>query len=160
MKSLFKSVGCALSVLLVAGTVSTAVANPEQNPNYQPISIRYNMDQEHKLALHYDVYAGGFKALNAVLTMDLDKKAYDMSLQAETEGFIGSLFPWKATYNTSGHAEQNALIPSIHTSRSIWRNTVKVTELQYGPDGKVLKMTVMWMTNFPSMPWTCSAARW
>jgi hypothetical protein len=97
------------------------------------------MDQEHKLRLHYDVYAGGFKALNASLTMDLDKKAYDMELQAQTQGFIGKLFPWKGSYNTSGHAANGQLIPSTYTERSSWRHTEKVTKMDYGPNGKVLK---------------------
>ena len=137
--------GCyALSVMLfAAGYVSAAPAHAAypKNPNLHDISLRYTMDQEHKLALRYDVYAGGFKALNASLVMDLDKKAYDMKLKAATQGFIGALFPWEASYNTSGHAEKGLLIPTVYTERSTWRGSEKVTEMDYGPDGKVLKST-------------------
>ncbi len=142
MKNMLKSVSYAMSMMLVAGYVSATPARASyENPSYHDASLRYTMDQEHKLALRYDVYAGGFKALNATLIMDLDKKAYDMGLKAETQGFIGSLFPWKASFNASGHAEKGVLIPTIYTERSTWRDSVKITEMNYGPSGKVLKST-------------------
>src|SRR4051812_9847803 len=97
----------------------------------------YAVDKSHKMTLKYDVYAGGFKALAASLNMDLDKKAYDMKLHAETQGFIGSLFPWKASFNTSGHAEQGQLIPSMYTESSTWKDSVKTTEMDYSPKGKL-----------------------
>jgi hypothetical protein len=141
MKGMFKTICCVLSAALVAGGLSAATAAEYKNPYYQNVSLHYNVNQEHKLALQYDVYAGGFKALNASLEMDLDKKAYDMALKAETQGFIGNLFPWKASYSTSGHAEKGVLSPTVYTERSTWREKVKVTEMDYGPNGKVLKST-------------------
>jgi hypothetical protein len=102
-------------------------------------SLRYDVEAPEKLGLKYDVYAGGFKALNAELTMDLDPKAYDLALKAQTQGMIGSIFPWEATYATSGHAENGTPLPSLHTSRSNWKKSEKVTEMQYGPQGKLLK---------------------
>jgi len=131
------------AVLLAVASVAATPANAsfEKSPNLHDTSLRYTVDQKHKLALQYDVYAGGFKALDAKLVMDLDKKAYDMKLQAETEGFIGTLFPWNASYNTSGHAEKGLLIPTVYTERSTWRGSEKITEMDYGPNGKVLKST-------------------
>lgn len=130
----------AMAFVLIASVPGQAAGYP-QNPGLYEASINYKMDQDRKLVLHYDVYAGGFKALNASVSMDLDKHAYDMKLQAETDGFIGKLFPWNASYNTSGHAERGKLIPSIYTERSAWRGNEKVTEMDYGPNGKVLKST-------------------
>ena len=127
----------AVFALLLAGSLAMGTAEA----SYENAGIRYAVDREHKMALQYDVYAGGFKALNASLTMDLDKKAYDMALRAETEGFIGSLFPWKGSYNTSGHAEKGVLIPTVYTQRSEWKKNVNVMELSYAPNGKVLKST-------------------
>jgi hypothetical protein len=129
----------ALTLALIA-TVP-AMAGYPKNPDLYPVSINYKVDQEHKLSLQYNVYAGGFEALNAKLVMDLDKRAYDMKLQAKTEGFIGALFPWSASYNTSGHAEKGRLLPTVYTERSTWRGNEKVTEMDYGPNGKVLKST-------------------
>jgi hypothetical protein len=142
MKKTLKPIYYAISMILAAGCISAMPAHADyKNPAYQDVALRYSMDQEHKLALKYDVYAGGFKALNATLVMDLDKKAYDMALKAETQGFIGSLFPWKASFNTSGHAEKGVLIPTVYTERSTWRDSVKITEMNYDPSGKVLKST-------------------
>ncbi|MBI3441854.1 MAG: DUF3108 domain-containing protein [Proteobacteria bacterium] len=131
MKDLLKLAGYAMSLTLVVGFVAAT-----------PAWASYSIDQQRKLSLKYDVYAGGFKALNASLVMDLDKKAYDMDLQAETQGFIGSLFPWKGSYSTSGHAEKGELIPTVYTERNTWRQSVKTTEMSYAPNGKMLKTTV------------------
>lgn len=136
MKNLLKSISCVLSAVLLAGLVST----PTAKASYDKANF-YAMDQQRKLSLKYDVYAGGFKALNASLVMDLSKKAYDMELDAETQGFIGNLFPWKASLNTSGHAEKGILIPTIHTERSSWRQKLKIIEMNYAPNGRVLKTT-------------------
>jgi len=131
-----------LALILLTGlSAASALASYEQTPDLRDTRLRYNMDQEHKLRLHYDVYAGGFKALNASLTMDLGKKAYDMELQAQTQGFIGSLFPWKASYNTFGHAKNGRLIPSTYTEHSSWRHNEKVTKMDYSANGKILKST-------------------
>ena len=135
MKKLFKSVGYTVSAALVAGFVSI----PPALASYDKASLYYVVDKQSKLSLKYDVYAGGFKALNASLVMDLDKKAYDMELEAETQGFVGNLFPWKAAFSTSGHAEKGALIPNTYTERNTWRKGVKITEMNYAPDGKILK---------------------
>lgn len=132
LKNILKSITyCGLSLL-----VSTAA-----NAQLQDVALRYDIPQENKLALTYDIYAGGFKALNANLELDLDKNAYDMALEAKTQGFIGSIFPWKANYSTSGHAEKGLLIPDIYIARSSWRNKVSTTELSYDPKGKILKKT-------------------
>lgn len=131
MKKSFRSIAYFLSVTVAACLVSAASAKTV-----------YTAKHQRTLSLNYDVYAGGFKALSAQLVMDLDKKAYDMKLQVQTQGFIGSLFPWKTSLNTAGHARKGTLIPTVYTERSTWRKGVKVTEMNYAPDGKVLKMTV------------------
>lgn len=109
---------------------------------YEKASLRYEVYEPQKMGLTYDVYAGGFKALAATLEMDLDPKAYDLTLKARTQGTIGTLFPWEASYATSGHAEGDGLpVPSLHTARSSWKKDEKVTEMQYAPDGTLLKST-------------------
>lgn len=130
-----------LLVMMLVFSATAAQATLPKNPNLHDISLRYAVEQDHRLNLQYNVYAGGFKALNASLVMDLDKRAYDLRLQAATEGLIGTLFPWNASYNTSGHAEKGLLIPTVYTERSTWRGSEKVTEMDYSPDGKILKST-------------------
>lgn len=108
---------------------------------YEKTSLRYDIEEPRRLGLTYDVYAGGFKALKAQLGLDLDKHAYDMELAAQTQGFIGDLFPWSATYSTSGHAQDGELIPTIYTSKSSWKKKVKFTEMSFDPKGNILKTT-------------------
>ncbi|MDE1150935.1 MAG: DUF3108 domain-containing protein [Micavibrio sp.] len=119
----------------------SAAAEAGYKPYYENASLRYDIQEPKKMGLKYDVYAGGFQALSANLEMDLTKKAYDIGLDAKTEGFIGSLFPWEASYSTSGHSEKGVLIPSLSTSRSTWKKSVKTTEMAYDPKGALVKST-------------------
>ena len=91
--------------------------------------------------LQYDVYAGGFHALDATLALDLDKKAYDVGVDAKTQGFIGKIFPWKASYSTSGRSVKGVLVPETSTARSAWRGKMSLTEMDYDPAGRLIKTT-------------------
>ncbi|MBL8714040.1 MAG: DUF3108 domain-containing protein [Alphaproteobacteria bacterium] len=130
-----------IAVAAVIGATVPAQAQEGYKPYYENVALRYDVTEPNKLGLRYDVYAGGLKALNANLVLDLTKEAYDIGLKAETDGFIGSMFPWEAQYKTSGHSEGGVLIPSISTSSSTWRKSVKITEMQYDPKGNLLKTT-------------------
>lgn len=86
------------------------------------------------LSLDYSVYAGGLRALTASLAMDLGKSAYDVALEAQTQGFIGSLFPWKARYETIGRTDGQKLRPVVHQAESTWKKSVNTVEMAY--DGR------------------------
>lgn len=133
-KNIAKSITC---VVFVAVVVISASARA----GYENVALRYDVGEPKKLDLGYDIYAGGFKALKADLVLDLDKKAYDMELAAKTQGFIGDLFPWEASYSTSGHAEDGVLLPTLYTSKSTWKKKVKTTEMAFDPKGNVMKTT-------------------
>lgn len=106
-----------------------------------PVKLTQASAENDKMDLVYDIYAGGFKALHATLDLDLDPEAYDMALKANTQGFIGNLFPWSATYETAGHAQDGKPVPTQHTAHSVWKKKAKITEMTYGPQGDLLKMT-------------------
>ena len=92
--------------------------------------------------LRYDVYAGGFKALDAQMQLNQDDKAYDVALKAQTQGFIGSLFPWQANYTTQGKAGKDGQpVPTLSLTESTWKNSTKLTEMSYDPSGRPLKST-------------------
>ncbi|MBW7912014.1 MAG: DUF3108 domain-containing protein [Alphaproteobacteria bacterium] len=129
------------SLMSLSFAATLALQAVPASAGYEKASLRYEVEAPQKLGLNYDVYAGGFKALAATLAMDLDPKAYDMSLTAKTQGAIGSLFPWEATYETSGRAKDGAPVPTLHTARSSWKKDEKVTEMQFAPNGDVLKTT-------------------
>ncbi|MDI1226243.1 MAG: DUF3108 domain-containing protein [bacterium] len=137
----FYKTALSLGVAALIGASGAAQAQEGYKPYFENAALRYDVTEPKKLGLRYDVYAGGLKALNANLELDLTKEAYDIGLKAETDGFIGSMFPWKAAYSTSGHSDDGVLIPSISTSSSSWRKAVKITEMQYDPKGNLLKTT-------------------
>ena len=83
------------------------------------------------MSLSYNVYAGGFRALQASLALDLDQKDYKVGLNAKTEGFIGKLFPWAGHYETNGTKYQDALTPADYAATSIWKNEEKQTRLEF-----------------------------
>ena len=82
-----------IAVAAVIGATVPAQAQEGYKPYYENVALRYDVTEPNKLGLRYDVYAGGLKALNANLVLDLTKEAYDIGLKAETDGFIGSMFP-------------------------------------------------------------------
>lgn len=131
----YKSVCCVVAAMLITGYF---FATPAEASYGETFSC-YSVNKERKLTLQYNVYAGGFKALNASLVMNLDKKAYDMALKTETQGFIGYIFPWSASFNIAGHVKKGTLYPTVYTERSIWRKKIKITKMNYAPDGKILK---------------------
>jgi len=139
MKNGMYKTSFAVALVALVGLAAPASAQEGYKPYFQNASLRYDVVEPKKLGLRYDVYAGGLKALNADLELDLTKEAYDIGLKAETDGFIGSMFPWEAQYKTSGHSEDGVLIPSVSTSSSSWRKSVKITEMQYDPKGNLLK---------------------
>lgn len=85
--------------------------------------------------LGYDVYAGGLHALTASFGLDISDEDYKIEVAAHTKGFIGGLFPWKARMSATGTAEDGGLKPYLYRSQSSWDDDLKVTELEYAPDG-------------------------
>lgn len=100
-----------------------------------PVLAPDALNSTRNMALGYDVYAGGLRALTASLAMDLGKNNYDVALEAQTQGFIGSLFPWKAHYETNGKTIGNRYRPTAHQSQSTWKKSVNTVEMKYNSKG-------------------------
>ena len=82
--------------------------------------------------LGYDIFAGGFEAVHAKYILSEEpSENLKVEVQAETEGFIGKLFPWQGRYTTVGQFQGQEFVPAKHTSTSIWRNNPKNKELVY-----------------------------
>jgi YD repeat-containing protein len=134
----------AAAAAVVAASMFAQGAQAIENgykPYYQDASLRYDITAPKKMDLQYDVYAGGFHALDATLALDLDKKAYDVGVDAKTQGFIGKIFPWQASFTTSGRSVDGVLVPTSSTQRSAWRSKVSLTEMSYDPKGRLVKTT-------------------
>lgn len=86
---------------------------------------------DENMSLSYNVYAGGFRALQASLALDLEQQEYKVGVNAKTEGFIGKLFPWAGQYETTGTKHHNALTPADYAATSIWKDEEKQTRLEF-----------------------------
>ncbi len=140
MKKIYRRFGYALFALVVAAFFALRHA-PVIHEKSAAIHLP-PVNREHKMSLTYDVYAAGFSSLNASLTIDVSRKDYDVTLEAETKGLIGKLFSWKTDAHATGRIdEKSALIPALYTQHSIWHKNVSATEMSYDPHGSALKMT-------------------
>lgn len=95
--------------------------------------------EQHVIGLKYNVYAGGIHALEATMDFNTSPDAYDVHVSANTQGFIGGLFPWSAVYTTKGHTEKGQLLPSLHKSKSVWKKSIKETNMMFSEDGQFEK---------------------
>ena len=123
MKTSLNKIYIVLAAFLIMPTIANASINKD-------------------VTLNYDIYAGGFKILAAELDMSSNESQYEMNLNAHTQGFIGSLFPWEAEYNTSGKTKNGKLIPSSYEKTSSWRGKEKITKMDYNSKGQVKEKTV------------------
>lgn len=96
-------------------------------------------DIEYKLS--YNVYAGGLKALKATYAIQNTPSTYQIDITAETQGVIGKVFPWSATYKTTGINSASGFIPEQHASTSTWKDNEKIKDIQF-TNGEVSKYSV------------------
>ena len=84
----------------------------------------------------YQVYAGGIHALEASLALNLSStKNYDVTLDAYTRGFLGTLVPWRGSFESSGwHIQKGEFRPKLHRSVGEWRKETEIKEYKYNKD--------------------------
>ncbi len=130
--------GLTLAAVICSGTIPAAHARlAESKLSLSPVlsTIPASLGGDRNLELGYDVYAGGFHALNASLEFGLGAASYAIELEASTQGFIGDVFPWKAHFETSGWTDGKRLTPARHTAESSWRDAAKTVEMDYDQNG-------------------------
>ncbi len=141
MNKRMKKAALALLVMAMACTAPSARARFGKDPDLSAAGLRYAAQKKQAIHLRYSVYASGFEALHATLTMNLGAKAYRVKVRAKTQGLIGALFPWRGSYITVGHADHGRLVPAVYTARSTWRKTEETTQMKYAWNGRLLKST-------------------
>lgn len=88
--------------------------------------------------MQYDVFAGGIHAVEADLTIDLEKKTnYMLRLGAHTRGFLAKLAPWQGVFQTKGwyNSKKDIPQPQLHFSDTTWKEDRELTEFEYNRDG-------------------------
>lgn len=93
----------------------------------------------------YEVYAGGINAVRAKLDVNFaDEGHYDLSLAAQTKGFLAKLVPWEGTFSTKGwRMGDGTERPELHKSTATWRDEEDFKEYYYGKDGSFEKLIVL-----------------
>ena len=52
--------------------------------------------------LGYTIHAGGFHVLDASIVLDLGRDGYTVEVNAQTQGILGTLFPWQTLARSDG----------------------------------------------------------
>ena len=94
------------------------------------------------MSARYEVYFGGFHVLNADTLWLRSASGYRIAAQAETQGFLGWLNPWKGNTESRGRLDAGKIIPQHHENRGTSERGEKLVILRYGPDGDVTETVV------------------
>ena len=79
----------------------------------------------------YQVYAGGLHVVEAKLNFDIIDQKYDISLGANTRGWLASMVPWEGTFQTNGKLHGEQFTPALHQSIAIWDNEKETKTFTY-----------------------------
>lgn len=85
----------------------------------------------------YRVHVGGVAVLDVEATLSVTDRAYDVTVQARTGGFIGRMFPWETRSQSLGSLDQDGLKPTRHTQVSTFREKPRNVSLAYDAQGNV-----------------------
>ena len=101
--------------------------------------------------MNYDVYASGVHAVQADLELDFTKTGrYAMKFGAETRGLLGSLAPWKGTFESKGWAyPDRSRIPEIHESIAMWQDEHETKTYKYDQENGFQELTVLYESKKP-----------
>jgi len=88
--------------------------------------------------LGYTIYAGGFHVLDASIVLDLGRDGYTVEVNAQTQGILGTLFPWRTLARSDGKLNAGEAQPRIHRQTGTWRGQDRAVSLYYDGSGSVL----------------------
>ena len=124
--------------MVLASPVFAADAQPAWDESYAYATLEPAAGNPYDLQkMKYNVFAGGIHAVVADMTLDYRKQGrYSMVFNAETRGLLGSLAPWKGSFETQGWLlDIGNLAPQLHESVAIWREEKEVKSYNYTMDG-------------------------
>ncbi|QQP88512.1 DUF3108 domain-containing protein [Skermanella sp. TT6] len=90
-----------------------------------------------KVRLGYAVYAGGFEILQASILLDVGRDDYEVEVSAETQGLIGTFFPWRNLSRSAGLIREGEAEPRSHRQSGTWRGRERAVSLDYDGSGGV-----------------------
>ena len=101
--------------------------------------------KEHRQQMVYELYAGGFNAVQAKLDVHYQSKdRYRLELFAVTKGFLGKLVPWEGTFESEGwRLDKETEKPELHQSTAVFDDETDIKKYEYGKDGSFKHLTVI-----------------
>lgn len=88
--------------------------------------------------LVYDLYAGGFHALDAAIALTEDKGRYDMTVTAQTAKSFRMVAPWSGVFSVNGWLADGKRQPETYKSVSRGSDKTKVKEQVYDRSGRLV----------------------
>ena len=136
---------CALTPVAALLGAALAMAGPARA---EPVSASYQ------------VYFGGMHVLNAKAKWERGAGGYRLTAEAEAQGFVGWLNPWKGTTESRGQLSDGKVVPSHHlnwgTSDDSETEGPRLVELRYDARGDVVDTLVQpeqdWEDRHPLPP--------
>ncbi|WP_029013802.1 DUF3108 domain-containing protein [Niveispirillum irakense] len=119
---------CAALALLAAG--AAWAASPLPSPRHPATQA-----QAGDAALTYSIHVGGMHVLDAQAHMGIVDEIYRVGLALETQGFLGRVASWKTDVRAQGSLAADIPQPARFTAHGAWREELRMTTLDYQPDG-------------------------
>lgn len=87
----------------------------------------------------YEVYFGGFHALNAEAYLENGAERYRITAEAETQGFLSWFLSWRGTTESKGRLIADAVIPELHDNWGTADEGERLVSLRYDAAGNIVE---------------------
>lgn len=87
----------------------------------------------------YDVYFGGFHALNAEAYLENGAERYRITAEAETQGFVSWFLTWRGTTESQGRITAGSVIPELHENWGTADEGERLVSLHYDAAGNIVE---------------------
>jgi len=94
-----------------------------------------------RLTVGYDIYVGGFHALDLALDIALASERYEVSSRVKTRGIFGALWPWENLSLSRGRFADLRPVPERYETRGAFRGQMRIAEVEFH-DGRVSRVHV------------------
>lgn len=94
-----------------------------------------------RLTVGYDIYVGGFHALDLALDLALASERYEVSSRIKTRGVFGVLWSWENLSVSRGRLADLRPVPERYETRGAFRGQMRTAEVEFR-DGRISRVHV------------------
>ncbi|MCP4395494.1 MAG: DUF3108 domain-containing protein [Alphaproteobacteria bacterium] len=95
--------------------------------------------RKHIMRTKYEVYAGGLHGVSAEMRIEYDDDSYKITTWGKTRGFIGFVYPIKASFTTTGLIKNGELIPQRFEEKTKRKKKEKSKTIIYDEAGNAIE---------------------